>query len=156
MAQLSLQDLGAHLQAYLNHVELCKALKKQTSDPQVRESLDMLIHGGQESLATLASHMRRMGAAPGVHELDRAGRARMREVLALRSLGDQLFAVRRSLADLVAWYQAHAAADHADPASHDLLASLSAQAHRMLEGWDRHIEEMRAPSSPGSRFSPNE
>lgn len=156
MAQLSLQDLGAHLQAYLNHLELCKALKKQISDPQVRESLDMLIDGGQESLAALASHLRQVGAAPGVHELDRAGRTRIREVLALRSLSDQLFAVQRSLADLVAWYQAHATADQADLASQDLLASLSAQAHRMLEGWDRHIAEMIGPSSSGSRFSSNE
>ncbi len=143
MTQPSIKELQTHLQASLNFLELCRALKRRTRDPHVKEALNLLIDGEQESLAILSSHLRQMRAAPGARELDRRGKARIREVLALRSPGDQLLAVRRSLADLVAWYETHPPTAQADPATRDLLASLSAQAHRMLEGWDRHLDEMK-------------
>jgi hypothetical protein len=142
MAELPVKELQAHLQAYVNSLELWRALKKQIDDPHAKEALGLLIDDGQEALHSLASYLRRRGGAPGACELDHGGRARIREVLATRSLGDQLFAVRRNLADVVTWYETYLPAVQSDPVPRDLLGSLSAQARRMLEGWDQHIDEM--------------
>jgi hypothetical protein len=144
MAEISIEGLQTLLQAYLNCLELCRALEKQTNDPYVKESLALLIDGLQESLASLASYLRRQGLAPGAYELNRQGMAKIRDVLATRSLREQLFAVRRDLTELAAWYDTHVPADHADQATRDWLGSLSAQARRMREGWDQHMDEMRA------------
>jgi hypothetical protein len=73
MAELSIEGLQTLLQAYLNCLELCRALEKQTNDPYVKESLALLIDGLQESLASLASYLRRQGLAPGAYELNRQG-----------------------------------------------------------------------------------
>jgi hypothetical protein len=147
MAGLSVEDLQARLQAYLNCLELCRVLHKQTDDPGVRASLDSLISDLHEILASLASHLRQRGVAPGTHQLDRPGKAQIREVLGTRSLLEQLRVVRRSLADLVAWYDRHPPSDRSDPSDHDWLASLSAQTKRMLGEWDHHMHEMGATPS---------
>jgi hypothetical protein len=140
MAQPSIQELLAQLQAHVNYLELCRALSKHTDDPHVREALGVLIEEMQDSTAYLASHMRRLGVAPGAYELDRQGKARIRDVLGERSLHKQLLAIRRGLADLVAWYSPHLAA----PTTYDWLAPLSMQAEHMLAGWDQHLREMKA------------
>jgi hypothetical protein len=144
MAEPWIEASQTLLQAYLNCLELCRALEKQTNDPYVKESLALLIDGLQESLASLASYLRRQGLAPGAYELDHPGMAKIRDVLATRSLREQLLAVRRDLADLAAWYDTHGPAEHADQATGDWLESLSAQARRLLEGWDQHMHEMKA------------
>jgi hypothetical protein len=144
MAELSIEGLQTLLQAYLNCLELCRALEKQTDDPYVKESLGLLLDGLQESLASLAGYLRRQGLAPGAYELNRQGMAKIRDVLAMRSLREQLFAVRRDLTELAAWYDTHVPAEHADQAACDWFESLSAQARRMLEGWDQHMNEMKA------------
>jgi hypothetical protein len=123
---------------------LCRGLEKQTHDPYVKESLGLLMDGLQESMASLSGHLRRQGLAPGAYELDRHGKAKIRDVLAMRSLREQLLAVRRDLADLASWYDLHVPAQQADEATRDWLESLSSQARRMLEGWDQHMHEMKA------------
>lgn len=151
MDELSVEDVRTQLQAYLNCLELCRVLQKQTGDRNVRRSLDSLIDDLQELVASLAGHLRRRGVAPGTFQLDGQGKARIREVLGTRSLRDQLLVVRRCLADLLAFFDRHppadqagAPADQSDPGTLDWLATLSAQTQRMLEGWDRHIREMKA------------
>ena len=139
MVELSVEDLGTQLQAYLNCLELCRVLQKQTDDPDVREALGSLIDDLQDLVATLAGHLRRRGVAPGTYQLNGEGKARIREVLGTCSLPEQLLAVRRCLADLVACYDKHPPTDQDDPS-----ASLSAQAQRMLEEWDQHMREMKA------------
>ena len=143
MAEPSSEELQALLQAYLNCLELCRAFKKRTDDPYVRDALSSLIADLQEPLATLASHLRQQGVAPGAFELDRQGKARIREILGTRSLREQLLAVRRCLADLVAWYTGHFPAAKTGQIPLDWLGSLSAQAHRMLDKWDQHMVEMK-------------
>jgi hypothetical protein len=140
MAQPSIQELLALLQAHLNFLELCRALSQHTDDPHVREALGVLIEETQDSTTSLAGHLRRLGAAPGAYELDRQGKASIRDVLEERSLHKQLLAIRRGLADLVAWYSPHLVA----PTTYDWLAPLSAQAEHMLVGWDQHLREMKA------------
>lgn len=144
MAEAWIEALQTLLQAYLNCLELCRALEKQTHDPYVKESLGLLMDGLQESLASLAGHLRRQGLAPGTYELDHHGKAKAQGVLATRSLREQLLAVRRDLADLAAWYDVHVPAEQTDQATRDWFASLSSQARRMLEGWDQHMQEMKA------------
>ena len=144
MAEPSNEELQALLQAYLNCLELCRAFKKRTDDPHVREALGSLIDDLQEPLATLTSHLRRQGIAPGAFELDRQGKAGIREVLGTRSLREQLLAVRRCLADLVTWYTVHLPAARTDQLPSDWLGSLSAQAQQMLDNWDQHMVEMKA------------
>jgi hypothetical protein len=144
MAEPRIEALQTLLQAYLNCLELCRAFEKQTHDPYVKESLGLLMDGLQESLASLAGHLRRQGLAPGTYELDRHGKAKIRGVLAMRSLREQLLAVRRELADLAAWYDVHVPAGQTNQATRDWLESLSSQARRMLEGWDQHMHEMKA------------
>jgi hypothetical protein len=144
MAEPSLEESQTQLQAYLNCLELCQAFSKQTGDPYVKQALGVLIDGLQESLAALAGQLRRAGVAPGVYELDRQGQARIRDVLAMRSLHSQLLAVRRSLVELVAGYAASPPNAQADAAGPDWRASLAAQAQRMLDGWDQHMREMKA------------
>jgi hypothetical protein len=140
MAEPSIKELLAQLQAHMNYLELCRALSKHTDDPYVREALGVLIDDLQECTASLASHLRRLGMAPGAYELDRQGKARIRDVLGERSLHKQLLAIRRGLADLVDWYSLHLAA----PTAYDWLTPLSSQAKRMLAGWDQHMREMKA------------
>ena len=144
MAEPSSEELQALLQAYLNCLELCRAFKKRTDDPYVRDALGSLIDDLHEPLAVLASHLRRQGIAPGTLELDRQGKARIREMLGTRSLREQLLAVRRCLADLVAWYTGHLPAAKPDQRPPDWIGSLSAQAQRMLDKWDQHMVEMKA------------
>ncbi len=144
MVEISVEDMRTQLQAYLNCLELCRVLHKQTDEPGVRQSLDSLIDNLQELVASLASHLRRRGVAPGTYQLDGEGKARIREVLGTRSLRDQLLVVRRCLADLVAFYDKHAPADQADPSALDWPASLSAQTQRILEEWDQHLRELKA------------
>jgi hypothetical protein len=143
MAEPRIEALQTLLQAYLNCLELCRALEKQTHDPYVKKSLGLLMDGLQESLASLAGHLRRQGLAPGTYELDRPGKAKIRGVLAMRSLREQLLAVRRDLADLAAWYDVHVPAEQTNQATRDWLESLSSQARRMLQGWDQHMHEMK-------------
>ena len=64
-------------------------------------------------------------------------------MLALRALRDQLLAVRRSLADLVAWHEAHLPGG-ADLDTEDLLVSSLAQTRHMVDQWDQHMAEMGA------------
>ena len=158
MDELSVEDVRPQLQAYLNCLELCRVLQKQTDKPDVKEALDSLMDDLQELLASLAGHLRRGGGAPGGLQLDREGEARIREVLGTHSLRDQLLLIRGCLADLVAFFdklapadqagapadQAGAPADQADPSAFDWLAPLSAQTQRMLDGWDQHMREMKA------------
>jgi hypothetical protein len=143
----SRKQLQALPQAYLNCLELCRALNKQTNDPHVRKALCALIDELQESLAPLASHLRQRGVAAGAYGLDRQGKARIRELLGAHSVREQMLAVRRSLSHLVAWYSARLPAPRADHTGLDWLESLSAQANGMLERWDRHMVEMKATDS---------
>ena len=142
--ELQTEELQTLSQAYLNCLELCRAFKKQTDDPYVRDALGSLIDDLHEPLAVLASHLRRQGIAPGTLELDRQGKARIREILGTRSLREKLLSIRRCLADLVAWYTAHFSAARTDQLPPDWLGSLSAQAQRMLDKWDQHMLEMKA------------
>ena len=142
--ELQPEELQALTQAYLNCLELCRAFKKRTDDPYVREALGTLIDDLQEPLAALGSQLRRQGLAPGALELDRLGKARIREILGTRSLREQLLAVRRCLADLVAWHTAHSPAAKTGQIPPDWLGSLSAQAQQMLDNWDQHMAEMKA------------
>ena len=144
MTELQIEDLDDRAQAYLNCLELCRALHKQTDDHHVQEALDPLIDDLQTSLAILASHLRRWGAAPGTFQVDRQGKTRIREMLAMRSLSEQMFAIRDCLADLVAWYAEHDARDESDSSTYDWLASLTAHTRRMLEWWDQQMHEMKA------------
>ncbi len=141
MAEFPVEAWQAHLQAYLNCLELCQAFRKQVDDEHVGQTLDALLDEGQDALASLASCLRQQGAAPGALELDRRGKAAIRELLALRALRDQLQAVRSCLADLVAWQAAHLP-DDADP----VLKDAPAQTRHMLDRWDQHIAEMGAAS----------
>ncbi len=141
MAEFSVEAWQAHLQAYLNLLELCQAFRKQVDDEHVRRALDALLDEGQDVLSALAGCLRQRGAAPGALRLDRRGKAAIGELLALRALRDQLLMVRSSLAALVAWQAAHMPGG-ADPALEDLLASSLAQTRRMLDQWDRHMAEM--------------
>ena len=144
MTELPIEDLDARMQACLNCLELCRALHRQTDDHHVKEALNPLIDDLQTSLATLASHLRQWGAAPGTLQLDRQGTTRIREMVGMRSLSEQMFAIRDCLADLVAWYAEHPPADETDSSARDWLASLSARAQQMLEWWDRQMHEMKA------------
>jgi hypothetical protein len=117
MAQASIKDLGALLQAHLNCRELCLALHRQTDEFSAREALKPLIDELQESLATLASHLRRQGGVPGTYDVDARGKAIIRDMLGTRSLPDQLRIIRACLADLVAWYAEYPPADQADPST---------------------------------------
>ncbi len=149
MAEFSVKAWQAHLQAYLNCLELCRAFRRQVDNEYVRPALDTLLDEGQDALASLAACLRQQGAAPGTLELDRRGKAAVQELLALRALRDQLLMVRSSLADLVAWQTEHLPGD-ADRAlnidmnteTKDLLASSLAQTRHMLDGWDQHMAEM--------------
>jgi len=143
MAEFPVEAWQAHLQAYLNCLELCQAFRRQVDDGHVQQALDALLDEGQDVLASLAGCLRQQGAAPGALELDRRGKAAIRELLALRVLRDQLLMVRGSLADLVAWHEAHLPGS-ADPAMEDLLVTSLAQTRRMLDQWDRHMAEMGA------------
>ncbi len=141
MAEFPVEAWQAHLQAYLNCLELCQAFRRQVGDEHVRQALDDLLDEGQDALAALAGCLRQQGAAPGALELDRRGKVAVRELLALRALRDQLQTVRDCLADLVAWQAAHLP-DGADP----VLMGALAQTRRMLDRWDQHIAEMGAAS----------
>ena len=143
MAEFPVKTWQAHLQAYLNCLELCQAFRRQVDDAHVQQALDALLDEGRDVLASLAGCLRQQGAAPGALELDRQGKASIRELLALRALRDQLLAVRRSLADLVAWHEAHLPGG-ADLATEDLLASSLAQTRHMVDQWDQHMAEMGA------------
>jgi len=143
MAEFPVDAWQAHLQAYLNCLELCQAFRRQVDNEHVRQALDGLLDEGQDALASLAACLRQQAAAPGALELDRRGKAAIRELLALRALRDQLLMVRSSLADLVTWHATHLPGD-ADPAMEDLLASSLAQTRRMLDRWDQHMAEMGA------------
>jgi hypothetical protein len=143
MAEFPVKAWQAHLQAYLNCLELCQAFRRQADDEHVRQALDALLGEGQDALASLAGCLRQQGAAPGALELDRRGKAAIRELLALRALRDRLLMVRSGLADLVTWHAAHLP-DDADPAVKDSLASSLAQTHHMLDQWDQHMAEMGA------------
>jgi hypothetical protein len=144
MTELPIGDLGARMQACLNCLGLCRALHKQTDDRYVKDALDPVIDGLQTSLVTLASHLRQRGWAPGTFQLDRRGKTRTREMLRMRSLSEQMFAIRGCLADLVAWDMEHQASDDSDSGTADWLASLSADTRQMLEWWDRQMHEMKA------------
>ena len=144
MTKLPIEDLDARLQAYLNCLELCRALRSQTDDHNVKEALDPVIDDLQTSLATLASHLRQWGAAPGAYQLDLRGKTRTREMLGMRLLSEQMFAIRDCLADLVAWYGEHPPTEETDSSTRDWLASLSAHTQQMLEWWDRQMHEMKA------------
>ncbi len=146
MAEFPVEAWQAHLQAYLNCLELCQAFAKQVDDEHVCQALDALLDEGHDTLASLASCLRQQGAAPGVLELDRQGKAAIRELLALRALRDQLLMVRSCLADLVAWQTAYLP-DDADPAMkaiRDSLESSIAQTRAMHDRWDQHLAEMGA------------
>jgi hypothetical protein len=143
MAEFPVEAWQAYLQAYLNCLELCRAFRRQVDDGHVQQALDALLDEGRDVLASLAGCLRQQGAAPGALELDRQGKVAIRELLALRALRDQLLMVRNSLADLVAWYEAHLPGD-ADQAMEGLLTPSLAQTHRMLDQWDRHMAEMGA------------
>ncbi len=145
MAEFRVETWQAHLQAYLNCLELCQAFRNQADDEHVRQALDVLLDEGQDALASLASCLRQQGAAPGALELDRRGKAAIHELLALRALRDRLLMVRSSLADLVAWHASHLP-DDADPAIKDSLASSLAQTRHMLDRWDQHLAEMGVAS----------
>lgn len=139
MTEPSLNELQGLLQTYLNCVELCRVFGKQTRDPYVKEALDGLIDDLQDSLASLSGHLRRLGGAPGAYEVDRQGKARIRDVLNTRSLYDQMLAVRDSLVELVAWYTSRDA-----QTSPDWLLSLSEEAQRMAGEWNRQMDEITA------------
>ena len=142
--ELQAEELQTLSQAYLNCLELCRAFKKQTDDPYVRDALGSLIDDLQGPLAVLASHLRRQGIAPGAFEVDRQGKARIREIRGTRALREKLLAIRRCLADLVAWYTALFSAGKTDQLPPAWLDSLSTQAQRMLDKWDQHMVEMKA------------
>jgi len=144
MAELTVEDMQIQLQAYLNCLELCRVLHKQTDEPSVRRSLDTLIDDLQELVASLAGHLRLRGVAPGTYQLDGEGKARIRQVLGIRSLRDQLFVVRECLAELVAFFDKHSPLDQSEPDTLDWLTSLSAQTQRVLEKWDQHLRKLKA------------
>ena len=58
-------------------------------------------------------------------------------------LREKLLAIRRCLADLVAWYTAFVPAAKTDQLPPDWLGSLSVHAQRMLDRWDQHMVEMK-------------
>jgi hypothetical protein len=144
MANVVVDDLEVQLQASLNCLEMCRAFHKQTKDPDVKATLEPLMDDLQDSLASMAGQLRARGVATGTFQLDDRGQARVREVLGTRSLSDQLLAVRECLAGLVVWYDDHSSAGQAHSGADDWLVSLSAQAHSLLERWDRHLKEMKA------------
>jgi hypothetical protein len=146
--QVPVEALQAQLQASLNCTELCRALHRQTKDPYVKEALEPLIEGLQASLATLAGHVRQLGYPPVGYEPDRSGMAVIRKAVATRSLREQLLAVRRCLADLVAWYDSHLALTQADEVTSGSLISLSEEANSLLRAWDQHMYEMKASGPP--------
>ncbi len=143
MAEFPVEAWQAHLQAYLNCLELCQAFSKHVDDEHVRQALEALLDEGRDALASLAGCVRQQGGAPGALELDRRGKAAIRELLALRALRDQLLMVRSCLADLVTWHASHLP-DDADPAMKDLLAPPLAQTRHMLDRWDQHMADMGA------------
>jgi len=138
------EELQAHLQATLNCLELCTALETQSSEPCVRQGLGSLVDDLQESVSVLAGQLRQRGVAPGKYELDRRSKARVHEMLMRRSPAEQLLAIRDSLASLAAGYVAYLPADEAGHVAPAWLASLSAQAQRMLEGWDEQRRAVKA------------
>ena len=137
--------LQSQLQGYLNCVELCRALHRQTRDPYLKKALEPLVEALQESLSSLAGHMRRLGAAPGGRELDSAGMARIQQVLSLRALYDQMLAVRHCLVELVERYEAYLPLLQAGQGGYEWLISISEEAQRILKEWDRQMGEMAAP-----------
>ncbi len=137
--------LQSQLQGYLNCVELCRALHRQTRDPYLKKALEPLVEELQGSLSSLAGHLRRLGAAPGGRELDSTGMARIQHVLSIRALYDQMLAVRRCLVDLVEWYEAHLPLLQAGYGSYEWLTTISDEAQRILNEWDRQMAEMAAP-----------
>ena len=144
MTKLAIEDLDDRVQAYLNCLELCRALHRQTDDHHVKEALVPVMDDLQTSLTALASRLRQWGGAPGTFQLDRRGKIRIWEMLGMRSLSEQMFAIRDSLADLMAWYAEHPPADQTDPSIRDWLEPLSNQAQHVLEWWDEQMREMRA------------
>ena len=114
------------------------------ADGQPLLAADTAISSSDPSLTANVTDTTTIGFAPGALELDRQGKAKIREILGTRSLREQLLAVRRCLADLVAWHTAHAAAAKTGRLPPDWLESLSAQAQRMLDRWDQHMVEMKA------------
>jgi hypothetical protein len=137
--------LQSQLQGYLNCVELCRALHRQTKDPYLKKALELLVEELQESLSSLAGHLRRLGAAPGGRELDSAGMARIQQVLSIRALYDQMLVVRQCLVDLVEWYESYLPPLQAGQGSCEWLISISEEARRILKEWDRQMGEMVAP-----------
>ena len=144
MAELQNEDLQTLLQSYLNCLELCRVFQKHTDDPDVKQALDLLIDDLQTATASLSGQLRRRGVAPGTYELDSQGKARIRDVLGTRALSEQLAVVRRSLADLVAWYAQHPPSGQPDPGAQDWYPALHAQTEQMLEHWDHHLKDMKA------------
>jgi hypothetical protein len=142
---LSVGALQSQLQSYLNCLELCRALHRRTKDRYLKGALEPLIEDLHDSLASLAGHMRRIGAAPGGRELDQEGAARIRDVLSMRNLYDQMLAVRHCLVDLVQWYEEYLPALEAGQPSFSWFVSLSEEARRIGEGWDREMHEMVSP-----------
>jgi hypothetical protein len=132
-------ELQDQLQAYVNCLELCRALYKPVKKPYARRALASLIEDLQDSMLTLSGLLRQRGAAPGALEVDRRGEATMCDALATRSLAEQLLAVRQSLAGLVAWYAQHVPLAEDDPAARDVLSSLSHAAQGMLAEWNRQV-----------------
>jgi hypothetical protein len=144
MAEPSVNEIQAHLHVHVHCFELCRAIKKATDDPHTQEALGALIDDLQSSLTTLARYSRRQGDVPGAFELAGREKAQIRAAAATRSLPEQLLAVRRVLADLVALYAAHPPSPRNGLAEDDWLVSLSARANRFLADWDNHMREMKA------------
>jgi hypothetical protein len=137
--ELSVDALQDQLQAYVNCLELCRALYKPVKKPYARQALAVLIEDLQDAMLSLSGLVRQHGAAPGALEVDRQGQAAMRDALGTRSLAKQLLAVRHSLADLAAWYAQHLTAVEDDPAAREALSSLSEAARGMVAEWDRQV-----------------
>ena len=137
--------LKSQLQGYLNCVELCRALHRQTRDPYLKKALEPVVEDLQDSLSSLAGHTRRLGAAPGGRELDHEGMARIQEVLSIRALYDQMVVVRHCLVDLAQRYEEYLYPLQAGQDSDDWLISLSEEARRILKEWERQMDEMAAP-----------
>jgi hypothetical protein len=138
-------ELQDQLQAYLNCVELCSALHRHTRDRHMRKALGVLVSDPQDSLAALSAQLRRRGIAPGAREADQATLTRIRQVLAMRHLDDQMRVIQDCLAALAAWYDRCLPLFEVDGTAPDWLASLAEEARRMLAGWERHMREMHVP-----------
>jgi hypothetical protein len=137
MAEVAVEGLQAQLQAYVNCLELCRVLHKQTDEPSVRVVFVPLIGDLQACTASLARGLRQRGVPPGNIQLNSEGKSHIRAALSTRSLPQRLRVVRGCLADLVAGYGD--AADQADPE----LASLAIETQRILEWWDREMHGLK-------------